>query len=151
MLPQVSVVIPLFNAGPYVSETITSALNQTGVKVEVIVVDDESTDDGPEVVESLIRDKGSHVRLIRSSKIGQARARNLGVVHAKYDYVAFLDADDVWMASKSQLQLELLMSDEDGVSVVTGYEIFQHGSGRTLGVVSRQWDETSVRRWLLLE
>jgi glycosyltransferase involved in cell wall biosynthesis len=89
-----SVIVPLYNKAPWVGRAIHSVLAQTVTDLEVLVVDDGSTDDGLQVVAS-IRD--SRVRLIRQSNQGAAAARNTGIRAASGDWVAFLDADDEWL------------------------------------------------------
>lgn len=93
-LPRISVVIPLYNKAAYVRRTIDSVLAQGDAILEVVVVDDGSTDDGPAQVEALIQPK---VRLIRQQNGGVSSARNLGIHEARGEYVAFLDADDVYL------------------------------------------------------
>ncbi|MFE5670499.1 glycosyltransferase family 2 protein [Agromyces sp. NPDC056523] len=94
--PIVSIVVPLFNGGPFIDETLRSVLAQTFSRFEVIVVDDGSTDDGPGIVRALLSD--GRVHLVESPHVGVADARNTGAAraHAASSYLAFLDADDVW-------------------------------------------------------
>ncbi|WP_400997727.1 glycosyltransferase family 2 protein [Agromyces sp. GXQ0307] len=94
--PLVTVVIPLYNGGTYVGETLRSVLAQSFARFEVIVVDDGSTDDGPDVVRSFESDP--RVRLVTGAHLGVAAARNDGAGRASTGtpYLAFLDADDVW-------------------------------------------------------
>lgn len=90
----ISVVIPLYNGGPYIEETLRSVITQTTPADEIIVVDDGSSDDGPAIVERMAQ---THpIRLLRKPNGGQSSARNFGVAHAHGDLVAFLDHDDVW-------------------------------------------------------
>ena len=100
-LPTVSVVIPAHNAGMYLSDAIKSVLAQTRAPVEVIVVDDESTDDTASVARSF----GDRIRLIQQAKAGANAARNLGVSASSGEFISFLDADDLWDPSKLELQL----------------------------------------------
>lgn len=93
MKPLVSIVIPLYNKGPYIKRTLRSVLSQTIKVFEVIVVDDGSTDEGPDIVESF---DDARIRLIRQENAGVSVARNKGIKEAKADYIAFLDADDEW-------------------------------------------------------
>jgi glycosyltransferase involved in cell wall biosynthesis len=88
----ISVVIPLFNKAEHVRAAVQSVLAQTLQPIEILVIDDGSTDDGAEAAESL----GGKVNVIRQSRRGVAAARNLGIEMASGDAVAFLDADDVW-------------------------------------------------------
>lgn len=90
----ISVVIPLYNGGDFIQEALESVLAQSVEPDEIIVVDDGSTDDGPEVVERMAR---SHpIRMIRKDNGGQSSARNVGIAHAHGDLIALLDQDDVW-------------------------------------------------------
>lgn len=97
----VSVVIPSYNYGRYVAEAIDSALGQTLPPLEVIVVDDGSTDDTPQVLATY----GDRIRVLRQKNAGVAIARNSGIAAARGEYVAFLDADDVWLPRKLELQM----------------------------------------------
>ena len=88
-----SVVIPLFNKGNFISDCIKSAVAQEFDDYEIIVVDDGSTDGGAEVAK---RFSSRLVRLITQKNAGVAAARNTGIAHASFDWIAFLDADDLW-------------------------------------------------------
>jgi glycosyltransferase involved in cell wall biosynthesis len=117
--PTVSVVIPLYNKGKYVERALTSVLAQTYQPFEIIVIDDGSTDDGPEKVLKL-NDPG--IILIRQENRGPGAARNAGLAMAKGKYVSFLDADDEWLPSFLETGLLLLKDDKANISVVwTGY------------------------------
>ncbi|MEQ9411018.1 MAG: glycosyltransferase family A protein [Fuerstiella sp.] len=109
---KISVIIPVYNAERYISETIESVLNQTGCELEIIVVDDGSTDTTQQVVALF----GDRVRYLQQQNAGPAAARNLGVSVARHDWIAFLDADDLWAPDKLQRQLE--MAESTGASVV---------------------------------
>ncbi len=100
----VSVVIPAYNCTAYIALAIDSVLGQQ-VPLEVIVVDDCSTDDLPGLITRYRED--SRVRYVRNEKnLGVAKTRNRGVSLARGEYVAFLDADDYWAQGKLRLQLE---------------------------------------------
>jgi glycosyltransferase involved in cell wall biosynthesis len=88
-----SVVIPLFNKEQYISRAISSVLNQTRQPLEIIVVDDGSTDGSASLVNENPKDR---VKLIRKQNQGVSIARNIGVQMAKGEYIAFLDGDDYW-------------------------------------------------------
>src|SRR5438067_6268305 len=92
--PAVSVVIPAFNYARYLPLAIDSALNQTHANLEVIVVDDGSTDDTREVV-GAYRDE--RVRYVHQENAGLSAARNTGIRNARFAFVGFLDADDEWL------------------------------------------------------
>ncbi|BCX12974.1 MAG: hypothetical protein KatS3mg067_1912 [Thermosynechococcus sp.] len=101
----ISVVIPLYNKGPHIAKTLDSVLAQTVPPAEIIVVDDGSTDDGPEVVRRYL-DRG--VRLIQQANDGVSVARNRGVEEAACEHVAFLDADDWWMPNHIETLARLI-------------------------------------------
>lgn len=100
-MKSVSVVIPTYNYAQYLGEAIDSALAQTLPPLEVIVVDDGSTDDTPQVLAAY----GDRIRVLRQMNAGVAIARNSGIGAARGEYVAFLDADDVWLPRKLELQM----------------------------------------------
>jgi glycosyltransferase involved in cell wall biosynthesis len=101
--PQVSVIIPAHNARAFVSHAISSVLDSRDVKLEVIVIDDESTDDTWEVLERF----GDAIRKARQPKGGPYKARNLGARLARGEWLGFLDADDEWTPDKLTKQLDL--------------------------------------------
>src|SRR6056297_2562084 len=103
----VSVVIPCYNGQDFVREAIESALGQTTKPLEILVVDDGSTDQSADV----IRQFPHPVRLIQQVNQGESVARNLGLDQARGDWVAFLDADDVWQPTKLEEQLRFTSED----------------------------------------
>jgi glycosyltransferase involved in cell wall biosynthesis len=111
---RVSVVIPCFNAAPFIADALRSVFDQQVGGIEVIVVDDGSVDESVAIAESF-----PAVRVLRQANRGPAAARNLGVAHASGPLVAFLDADDVWLPGKLAGQLALLES-EPQAAVVYG-------------------------------
>ncbi|MBD2089099.1 glycosyltransferase family 2 protein [Microcoleus sp. FACHB-1515] len=109
-MPKVSVVIPAYNAMGYLPETLASALNQTFVDYEVIIVDDGSKDNIQQWAAQL---SDPRVKLISQENQGLSGARNTGIAHAQGEYVAFLDADDLWAPTKLEKQVQLLEQDPD--------------------------------------
>lgn len=93
-VPLVSVIIPNYNAAAYIRKAVDSVLQQHYPHLEVIVVDDGSTDDSP----SILAEYGDKIRVIRQHNAGAAAARNSGLAVAQGEYIAFLDADDVYLA-----------------------------------------------------
>lgn len=93
MAPYVSVVVPLYDKGPFVERALRSVAGQEVEDYEVLVVDDGSTDDGADRVAAL---RDSRIRLIRQANAGPGAARNRGIAEARAPLVAFLDADDEW-------------------------------------------------------
>lgn len=101
---RVSVIIPVRNQGRYLAEAIESVIAQTRPAHEIIIVDDGSTDNTPQVV----RRYAAHVRYLRQPGRGAPAARNHGAALATGDVLAFLDADDVWLPDKLAAQLTVL-------------------------------------------
>ena len=111
---RVSVVVPCFNAEPWIAEAINSCLSQTYPHVEVIVVDDGSTDGSLAVMESY----GTEIRIETGPNRGGSHARNLGFRRARGEYIQFLDADDYLLPEKIERQVAFL--GETGADVVYG-------------------------------
>lgn len=93
---EISVVIPLYNKATSITSTIQSVLAQSYPYFEIVIIDDGSTDNSVQIVK-LIDDK--RIRLISKQNGGVSSARNYGIRMAKYEYLAFLDADDYWEPS----------------------------------------------------
>jgi len=104
--PLVSVIIPVYNCEQYLGEAIESVLNQTYTALEVLVVDDGSTDQSGDVARSF----GTRVRYVHQANAGSGAARNRGLAEVKGDLTAFLDADDRWVETKLTLQIAKLQN-----------------------------------------
>ncbi|MGE0132760.1 MAG: glycosyltransferase family 2 protein [Blastocatellales bacterium] len=126
-MPDVSVIVPAYNHARYVGEAIESALSQTLPPREVIVVDDGSTDSTPEALDRY-KDR---IKIIRQSNQGVAAARNNGVAAAAGGWLAFLDADDVWMPRKLERQWQCF-ADDPGLGLVHCGVIEIDAEGRPL-------------------
>ena len=114
--PTISVVIPCYNAAPFLRETLESVFVQTYPPLEIIVVDDGSTDESAVIAESF----GSPVRVIRQENQGESVARNRGIEEAGGDWVAFLDADDLWLPNKLERQIQVLRDAPESMAIHTG-------------------------------
>lgn len=95
--PKISVVIPLYNKKSHILDCIDSILSQSYQPQEIVIVDDGSRDGSAQVVEQQDFDTEVEIRLFKQKNQGVSVARNQGVAKAKSDYVAFLDADDIWL------------------------------------------------------
>lgn len=121
----VSVIIPTYNYGRFVSEAIRSTLAQTLKPAEIIVVDDGSTDDTAEAVRAF----GEAVRYVRQENAGVCAARNRGVAESSGELIAFFDADDKWESTKIEKQTALFDSDPQIGLVHCGMREFHSESG----------------------
>jgi glycosyltransferase involved in cell wall biosynthesis len=114
MIPAVSIVMATKNYARFLPEAIESVRAQTFADWELVVIDDGSTDDTPAIVSHYLTD--ARIRYFRSDRLGQTRAKNLGIRMSRAQLIAFLDADDVWLPSKLEKQLALFRaSPETGV------------------------------------
>ncbi len=104
--PLVSVIIPTFNRAGWLSESIDSVLHQTHPSVELIVVDDGSTDHTPDVVQAF----GDRLTYLQQPNRGVSAARNVGVAASRGTWVAFLDSDDLWQPSKVAAQVAVFQA-----------------------------------------
>ncbi len=122
-MPQISIVVPVYNAANYIRQTVDIVLNQTFSDWELILVEDCSKDNSAEVLRSLERElQDARIRVIYKEKNeGAAKARNTGIDAATGRYLAFLDADDIWMEDKLSAELAF-MKEKQAAFVFTAYE-----------------------------
>ncbi|MEW6126824.1 MAG: glycosyltransferase [Acidobacteriota bacterium] len=118
--PLVSVVIPTYNSAAFLSEAITSVLNQTYRPVEIIVIDDGSTDN-TETVAATFKEA---IRYSKKANGGPSAARNVGIRHSSGEFIAFLDADDLWLPDKLELQIAHFNEHPEYGVVFTGSQRF---------------------------
>ena len=121
----ISVVIPTYNRGHVIRKSIESVLNQSFDDIEVIVVDDGSTDDTKLVVHNINDDR---VRYIYQHNAGACAARNTGIDCAGGDYIAFQDSDDIWHSEKLERQYQKIISVDADVVLCKLNKIFEDGS-----------------------
>lgn len=126
MNPLVSVLIPAFNAAEFIVETIESVLNQTYRPIEVIVVDDGSQDNTVELVKATFSDD---VRLLCQKNSGPSVARNRGIRESSGKYIAFLDADDIWLPEKIASQVAV-MEEKPDIGMLCGDMVDFNEKGR---------------------
>lgn len=144
MRDTVSIVVPVYNAGRCIADTITSVLKQTHTDHELLLVDDGSTDNSREIIAGFLSET---VRLLQNKgPKGAAGARNTGIEAASGRFIAFIDADDLWAEDKLSHQIEF-MKQTDAAFSFTGYE-FADENGRGLGTVVRVPGKLSYRQAL---
>jgi glycosyltransferase involved in cell wall biosynthesis len=118
----ISVIIPAYNAESFIAETLNSVLTQTHRDLEVIVIDDGSTDQTPKIIEKIARED-ARVCLVLQQNAGVAAARNAGIRVAKGEWLAFLDADDIWHPEKLEKQLLCFQKSDKTVGLVYCWSI----------------------------
>lgn len=137
--PQVSVLLPVYNARRYVAAAVESILAQTFADFELIVLDDGSTDGSQQILESLAA-KDSRIRLIRHPNMGLLRTLNLGISQCRGEFIARMDADDIAMPNRFRAQVEFLsahpevavlgtrvmLMDPEGVSIAADFFLTTH-------------------------
>lgn len=122
MCDLVSIVMPSFNTGLFIAETINSVLNQTYEKWELLIVDDCSTDNTDEVIKPYLADK--RIRYIKNEKnSGAAVSRNKALREARGRWIAFLDSDDLWMPEKLEKQIRFMVDKNYNFSYTNYAEI----------------------------
>ena len=130
----ISVVIPLYNKEEQIAHTLHSVLQQTFHDFEIIVVDDGSTDNSVAEVEKV---HDVRIRLIHQANAGVSAARNRGIREAKYDLIAFLDADDEWKPGYLETQYKLYKKYPECSVYACNYE-FRNSEGRVTPTITRK-------------
>lgn len=130
----ISIVIPLYNKEKSIANTLNTVLRQTFKDFEVVVVDDGSTDNSLSEAQSV---KDSRIRIVSQRNLGVAAARNRGIEEAKYDLIAFLDADDEWREEYLQTQYDLFKKYPDCGAYACNYE-FKDSWGKVTNTIIRK-------------
>jgi len=120
--PLVSVIIPAYNAARYIERTLESVLAQTYPNLEIIVVDDGSSDTTPEIVQAWTERDG-RVQLVQQANGGVAIARNTGIAQANGEFIAPIDADDLWHPTNLEQQIERLTKAGEQTGVCYGWSV----------------------------
>ncbi|MBI4402275.1 MAG: glycosyltransferase [Nitrospirae bacterium] len=141
--PVVSVVIPVFNGAPFVAKAVASVRAQSVKDVEILVVDDGSTDGTQAVLAGLQQSMG--ITWFQQDHGGPARSRNKGIAAARGEFVALLDCDDVWLPDKLEAQLALMRNRPEVGVVHTDYEVVDQNGMVLERVAARHSEEPLVR------
>ncbi|KZE29113.1 glycosyltransferase [Chelatococcus daeguensis] len=149
--PRIDVVIPVYNGARFLEEAVLSAVRQTLAPARILICDDGSTDATPEIAQRLSQafPQVEHLRLTHG---GEASARNGGLRAATGEYVAFLDADDVWMPSKLHTQMGVFARADPRVGVVhCAYQLIdEHGAAIADGYVAEPSRKGDIFRDILI-
>ena len=143
----VSVIMPTYNCGVFIEETIVSIQAQTYQNWEIIIVDDCSKDNTKEIVEALIENDSRIKYHCLETNSGAAVARTTSMKFAQGEYIAFCDSDDLWMPKKLEKQLKF-MSDNDYAFSCTAYEQIDE-NGKSLDKIIKIINKTDYNRLLL--
>ncbi|MFB2983758.1 glycosyltransferase family 2 protein [Microseira sp. BLCC-F43] len=120
--PLVSVIIPAYNAQRFIERTLKSVLAQTYDNLEVIVVDDGSQDRTAEIVQSIAKLDG-RVRLLQQPNAGVAAARNLAIQKSRGEFIAPIDADDIWYPENLEKQVKCMIKSDSSVGLVYSWSV----------------------------
>lgn len=144
MMINFTVVIPLYNKELSIINTLKSVLNQTYQNFEIVVIDDGSTDDSAKIVKNMNNPK---IRLISQPNQGVSAARNNGVEKAKNDWIAFLDADDIWEKNHLEEVVKMMLVFPNATVYTTSFrysdnrKVFKHKRAENVFVVSNYFQE----------
>lgn len=147
-MANVSVVTPTYNRDRFLPDAVASVLAQTSHDLELIIVDDGSTDDTRKVLEPFLAD--SRVRYFYQENQGQSQARNLALEHAGGEFIAFLDSDDVWAPDKLEKQLAVLKANPE-VDIVHGDEAMIDEQGEVISLQNMRRYSGRITRYLLAD
>ncbi|GLB52888.1 glycosyl transferase [Neptunitalea chrysea] len=133
--PLVSIVTPTYNSAKFISETIVSVQQQTYPYWELLVVDDASTDTTRQIVNDF-KGKDTRIKLIElSSNKGAGYARNMAINEAQGHYIAFLDADDIWLPQKLKTQVTFMQQNPEVLVSFSSYELMnEDGSSKAIRI-----------------
>ncbi len=129
-MPKISVIVPVYKAEKYVAATINSVLNQTYTDFEIIIIDDESPDRSIAICQEFTDNR---IKIVHQQNRGLAGARNTGIRHAQGEYLALLDADDLWLPEKLAKHVNHLDSSPE-VGVSFSCSAFIDDEGQPLGI-----------------
>ncbi|MEB3233452.1 MAG: glycosyltransferase [Leptolyngbyaceae bacterium] len=130
--PLVSVIIPAYNAEAFIAQTLQSVITQTYRHIEVIVVDDGSQDNTVNLVRQIIASDG-RVKLLQQPNGGVAAARNLAITHAQGEFIAPVDADDIWYPANLERQVQCFQQGSPHIGLVYSWSVDIDERGELLG------------------
>jgi glycosyltransferase involved in cell wall biosynthesis len=136
--PLVSVIIPAYNAERFIARTLESVLSQSYKNIEVLIINDGSTDRTLEIAESFARDD-SRIRILHQPNLGATAARNCGIKSSKGEYIAPLDADDIWHEEKIQAQVEGFQRCGPSAGLVYSWSIIVDEKGNPLAGIAHEY------------
>lgn len=142
----VSIIIPLYNKEIFIIDTLKSIYAQDFKNWECIIIDDGSTDRSLKVVTDFCEAHSGNWKIYSVPNGGQTKARNIGISHATGRYLAFLDADDMWVTNKLSSQFKYLEANTEIMGVLSGYAIFSSRSKHFRVVINNNFDKM-LQNW----
>jgi glycosyltransferase involved in cell wall biosynthesis len=143
--PLVSIIIPCYNAGAYIGDTLRSIIDQTYQNIEIIVIDDGSTDDSVERIQE-INDKRIHI--LHQPNRGQGAASNTGFQLSRGEYIKFFDADDIMCQEHVELQVRKLNGRKDAIASSEWYRFFNDDLSTAVYATETVWQDLKPMDWL---
>ena len=147
--PLVSIIIPMYNAQEWIVGLLQSILDQSYQNIEVILVNDGSTDTSVELVTKFSTEfTAIKITIVNQENRGVAAARNEGVRNSTGEFLAFVDSDDIWLKWKMERQVSEMI-ESGAAATACSYAIFKDSNLEILDVVHPDWSTRGVRNWLL--
>ena len=146
--PLVTIVVPLFNKEKYILATLRSISDQTYRNWECIISDDGSSDNSLLLAKQFISATPGHWKIVSQINSGPSSARNRGIESATGKYIAFVDADDIWLQNKLKIQVEYLEKNPDVSMLLSNYIIFNDSDFSDLRGIRAKNVLVQTRRWL---
>jgi glycosyltransferase involved in cell wall biosynthesis len=153
--PLVSVVIPLYNSEKWIKETLLSVYKQSYENIEIIIVNDGSTDRSIHLIQEIAPQNNTSLEIFSIKNSGVSYARNFGIQKSRGDLIALLDSDDVWDSEKLELQVSFLEEHPQSIAVLCDFYISKvnsrNGKLENKRVISKRGVNDIGRSWLSLE
>ncbi|RZJ52710.1 MAG: glycosyltransferase [Flavobacterium sp.] len=147
-MPDISIIMPAFNAEIFITESIESIINQTYKNWELIIVDDGSTDKTAEIIKTF-RNLDDRIKYIYQENGKQGKARNLGIKDSKGHYIAFLDADDIWTDDKLAIELDEINKQKNVDLIFSqGFNLSENEISECNLLVKEIWDTDDFEKFL---
>jgi glycosyltransferase involved in cell wall biosynthesis len=144
--PLVSILIPCYNAEKCLSESISSAVDQTWKNIEIIIVDDGSTDSSLAIAKTF---ESKNIKVISQENRGASAARNQALIYAQGDFIQYLDADDLLAIDKIELQVNLVQNSYKDYLIAGEWGVFYTSRIETKFIKQELWQDMSSIDWLI--
>lgn len=151
----ISVILPTYNCESTIKSTIESVINQTHNKIELIIVDDCSTDQTSEILNGYSENNLVKIYYLKENSGGPAKPRNFGISKSSYQYVSFIDSDDVWHPKKTKIQVDIMK--KYSFQFLSCNRIFFHDDSELIfknfdnTILNNSYDIKEINTWDLLK